>query len=110
MGSFACTRCGDCCRWRGAVKVTDDEVDAIAAFLNMPVTEFLERHTVFTPDRRHLSLCDKENGECEFLTVGSDGLAACAIQSVKPRQCRDFPLKWNFHGWEEKCPGGGKLS
>ena len=110
MDDFVCTRCGSCCRWRGAVKVTGDEVDAIAAYLNMPPEEFLERHTVITPDRQHLSLCEKPGGECEFLTVGGDELAACAIQSVKPRQCREFPVKWNFRGWEKQCPGGGKAS
>ena len=27
----------------------------------------------------------------------------CRINPVKPRQCRDFPNKWNFPGWRELC-------
>ena len=57
---FSCKRCGACCRWEGAVKVEEDEVDAIAAFLNMSVEEFLEHHTRLTPDRQHLSLLEEE--------------------------------------------------
>ena len=102
---FSCKRCGACCRWEGAVKVADDEVDAIAAFLNMSVDEFLEKHTRLTPDRKHLSLLEKSSGECEYLTTASDGLPGCAIESVKPRQCREFPAKWNFPGWQKLCKG-----
>ena len=105
MSDFKCLRCGACCRWKGAVKLEDAEVDAIAAYLQMPVAEFLEAHTRLTPDRKHLSLCEKANGECEYLTVAPDGLPACIIEPVKPRQCRVFPDKWNFPGWQEKCSG-----
>ena len=106
MSKFQCRRCGNCCRWPGAVKVTDDEVDAIAGFLDIPLEKFLEEHTVITPDRRHLSLCEKPDGSCEYLITDSAGLPACAIEQVKPRQCRVFPEKWNFPSWETKCAGG----
>ncbi|MBO5668131.1 MAG: YkgJ family cysteine cluster protein [Lentisphaeria bacterium] len=105
MKKFVCSRCGACCRWPGAVKLTDAEVDVIAGFLNIPLADFLENHTVITPDRKHLSLCEKENGECEYLAVDSDGLSLCLIEKVKPQQCRNFPGKWNFPGWQEKCAG-----
>ncbi len=106
MSKFRCRRCGNCCRWPGAVKVTDNEVDAIAAFLEMPLEKFLAEHTVITPDRRHLSLCEKADGSCEYLITDHEGLPACAIEQVKPHQCRSFPEKWNFPGWETKCAGG----
>jgi Fe-S-cluster containining protein len=106
MKKFVCSRCGACCRWPGAVKLEDAEVDAIAAELGISVEEFLADHTEITPDRRHLSLREKANGECEYLAVGEDGLARCLIENVKPRQCRVFPEKWNFPGWEKKCSGG----
>ena len=104
--SFVCKRCGTCCRWEGAVKVAPDEVDAIAAFLQIPVEEFLDKHTRLTPDRKHLSLLEKPSGECEYL-IFTDGMSSCAIEQVKPRQCRDFPEKWNFPGWQKLC-GSGK--
>ena len=89
------------------MKVEADEVDAIAAYLNMSVDEFLEKHTRLTPDRQHLSLMEKTDGECEYLVICDDGLPGCAIEKVKPRQCREFPEKWNFPGWQKLC-GSGK--
>ena len=105
---FVCKRCGACCRWEGAVKLEGNEADAIAGFLGMSVEEFLDKHTRLTPDRQHLSLLEKSNGECEYLTVAPDGLPGCAIESVKPRQCRAFPDKWNFPGWQKLCKSGSK--
>ena len=41
---------------------------------------------------------EKPDGGCIFLE-GND----CAVQSAKPRQCRDFPNLWNFPGFEKFC-------
>lgn len=98
---FQCKRCGSCCRWPGAVKVSSQEVDAIAAFLNIDAENFLEEHTRLTSDRQHLSLCENSRGECEFLVENQ-----CLIEPVKPQQCRNFPEKWNFPGWQKLCAGG----
>lgn len=102
---FVCVRCGRCCRWPGAVKLLDAEVDAVAAFLGLKTADFLRDHTRITPDRQHLSLCEKPDGECEYLGVDETGLPCCLIEPVKPAQCRDFPLKWNFPGWQQECGG-----
>ena len=51
MDDFKCLRCGACCRWKGAVKLDNAEVDAIAGFLQMPVEEFLADHTVIAMER-----------------------------------------------------------
>ena len=104
MKKFVCRRCGNCCRWKGCVKVKPEEVDRIAAFLGIQIEIFLDQYTRLTPDRKHLSLLEKEDGSCQWLTE-IDGLPACAIDRVKPVQCRDFPMKWNFPGWENKCGG-----
>ena len=95
---YECQRCTACCRWPGQVRLTDAEIAQIAAHLNVSEAEFIERHARVRPDRKGLSLLEKPNGECEFL-VGND----CAIQSVKPQQCRDFPNLWNFPGFEKVC-------
>lgn len=99
---FQCVRCGACCRWEGPVRVTEAEVDSIAAYLNIPVRDFLRDHTVLTPDRRSLSLLEKPDGSCCYY---DEQTRSCRIQAVKPAQCRDFPLKWNFPGWEKLCAG-----
>ena len=93
-----CQRCTACCRWLGQVRLTDAEITRIAAHLDLSETDFVARHTRVRPDRRGLSLLEKPNGECEFL-VGND----CAIQPVKPQQCREFPNLWNFPGFEKVC-------
>ena len=41
---------------------------------------------------------DNSRKECVFLE-GED----CAVQLVKPKQCRDFPNLWNFPGFEKIC-------
>lgn len=103
---FECARCGNCCRWEGCVKVNDGEIDAIAEFLGMDVNDFLETYTCLRPDRTGLSLTEAENGSCIFFEDGD--FPRCRINEVKPQQCRDFPLKWNFPGWQKECMG--KLS
>ena len=103
MKEFKCRRCGNCCRWPGAVKLAQGEAEAIAAYLNMGEEEFFEHHTRLTPDRRYLSLIEKTDGSCEFLTADETGLACCAIEEVKPAQCREFPERWNFPDWQKHC-------
>ncbi|MBP7951325.1 MAG: YkgJ family cysteine cluster protein [Verrucomicrobiales bacterium] len=95
---FACQRCANCCKWPGDVVLWEDEADRIARFLGLPVAEFIERFTRLRANRTGLSLTEKENGECIFL----DGID-CRINAVKPQQCRDFPNKWNFPGWRDRC-------
>ena len=80
-----------------------DEIDRIAAFLDMPVDEFIDRHTRLSPDRKHLSLLEKEDGSCRWLVENDP--PECLIDPVKPQQCRDFPEKWNFPGWQSECGG-----
>ena len=93
-----CQRCTACCRWPGDVRLSDGEVARLAAFKGMGEVAFIQQFTRLTEDRRGLSLEEKPNGECVFLE-GND----CAVQSVKPQQCRDFPNLWNFPGFEKTC-------
>ncbi len=104
---FRCLRCGNCCRWPGAVRVGEAEIDAIAAFLGMSTGRFLEECTTLLPDRSGLSLTEKADGSCRFLEEGDP--ARCGIDPAKPAQCRRFPEHWNFPGWERECAGGNAL-
>jgi Fe-S-cluster containining protein len=97
--TYLCQRCGNCCRWPGDVIVTDNEIDAIAAHLDLPVQEFVEHFTKVSANRQHLSLIEKEDGSCFFL----EGQNVCRIQPVKPGQCKGFPNRWRFDGWREIC-------
>jgi len=72
-----------------------------ADFLGMGVHAFTREFTRLTNDRAGLSLTEKDDGSCIFLDADN----ACRIQAVKPKQCRDFPLSWQFEGFERICPG-----
>jgi uncharacterized protein len=95
---YECQRCTACCRWPGQVVLTEAEITKLAAFKNLSEFDFIQQFTRLTENRRGLALKDKPNGECIFLD-GND----CAVQSVKPQQCRDFPNLWNFPGFEKVC-------
>ena len=96
---YQCQRCGNCCRWPGDVRLNDDEVSKIAAFLCLPETDFITRYTHLNANRTGLSLIEKPNGECIFL----EGKNHCQIQAVKPVQCSGFPNQWSFPGWRDVC-------
>ena len=97
-GSFECNRCGTCCRWPGYVRLRGDESERIADFLGISVESFTDRFTIMTEDRKNLSIIEGADGACYFLNE-----KGCAINAVKPDQCRKFPYTWNFFGWREKC-------
>ena len=101
---YQCQRCTACCRWPGQVKVTSEEIEAIARYLGIPEDRFIQEHTRLRPNRDGLALLEKANGECAFLE-GRD----CRLQAVKPAQCRAFPNSWNFPGWREVCEAVPRL-
>jgi uncharacterized protein len=95
---YTCQRCTACCRWPGWVRIDDAEIEVMARLLKMSGHDFIQRYTRLRPNRDGLALIDKPNGECIFLE-GRD----CAVQDVKPMQCRGFPNTWHFPGWREVC-------
>lgn len=95
---YECQRCTACCRWPGQVKLATHEISRIAAYLELDDRTFIETHTRLRPDRTGLALNDRPDGSCIFLENN-----ACAVQPVKPRQCRDFPNLWNFPGFDRIC-------
>ena len=101
---FKCVRCGNCCRWRGWVQITDGDITSIARFLGMEQRDFIEQYTRLHLTRERLALNELPDGRCIFL----DGENVCRIQPVKPLQCRTFPETWNFSDWREQCDGIAK--
>jgi len=74
------------------------EITRLAAFKNLTEHEFIQQFTRLRWDRGGLALREQPDGACIFLE-GND----CAVQPVKPQQCRDFPNLWNFPGFEKIC-------
>ena len=96
---FQCGRCGNCCRPHGYVRLGNDEVAAIAAHVGVGIGEFTGRYTKLTDNRAGLCLTECADGSCGVLSAAGE----CRIQSVKPQQCRDFPVKWSYPGFERNC-------
>lgn len=95
---YQCQRCTACCKWPGDVRLEEEEIPRIAAFMELTEQEFLDRYTRLRTNRQGLSLIEKENHECIMLDGNS-----CRIHPVKPSQCAGFPNKWNFPGWQQVC-------
>ena len=93
-----CQRCTACCRWPGQVRLTDAEISRMAAYKGVTEHEFIQKYTRLRHDRQGLALMEQPDGSCIFLEGES-----CAVQPVKPQQCKDFPNLWNFPGFEKIC-------
>ncbi len=78
--------------------MTDPEITQLAGFLELGEPEFIQRYTRLTQDRRGLALQEQPDGACVFLADND-----CAVQSVKPQQCRDFPNLWRHPEAENQC-------
>lgn len=107
---FTCTQCGDCCSGKpGFVWVNDDEIDALAGQLQLPVHEVRAMHTFQTPRGR--SIRERANGDCIYYEAGK----GCTVYEARPRQCRSWPF-WESNletpeAWNRTvgiCPGAGK--
>jgi Fe-S-cluster containining protein len=93
-----CQRCTACCRWPGQVRLTDAEITRLASFKGLSESDFIQQFTRLRHDRRGLALQEQPDGACIFLEGES-----CAVQPVKPQQCKEFPNLWNFPGFEKIC-------
>ncbi|MEM7623426.1 MAG: YkgJ family cysteine cluster protein [Planctomycetota bacterium] len=112
---FSCTQCGSCCTGpSGYVKFTDDEAQAMAAKLGMPIDEFMRTYTHDTPMGQSLTERETEFGfDCVFLDRDTvPGKAVCSLYEARPAQCRTWPF-WTSnltseHAWRRaamECPG-----
>jgi hypothetical protein len=111
---FQCTQCGDCCTGApGYVWVNKEEIEALAALLQLDVAEFERRYVRQVGVRK--SLIEFPNGDCIFFHGES---RTCQVYEARPRQCRTWPF-WNSNlaspeAWQrtaQQCPGcnRGKL-
>ena len=80
------------------MRLTDAEITRLAAFKGLSESDFIQQFTRLRWDRGGLALQEQPDGACVFLKGEN-----CAVQPVKPQQCRDFPNLWNFPGFEQTC-------
>ena len=86
------------------MRVGDDEIRRIAAFLGMSEQEFIDRETEIAPDRKTLILKSRPDEACVYLTDDN----RCRIHPVKPDKCRTFPFEWTNPDSAEVCPALAK--
>jgi Fe-S-cluster containining protein len=107
---FACqTGCTECCRQKGFVYLTPDDLIRMAEFTGMAPQAFETKYVYRT--RRQMRLrVPRDGGTCPFLLD-----AGCSIHPAKPTQCRIFPfwpeLLESRREWKKTaryCPGIGK--
>jgi Fe-S-cluster containining protein len=109
FNTSACASCGaHCCSGEsGYIRISQNEMVAIANFLKMDVETFMQIYLYkdgfkwAIKERKRDDLYD-----CAFLDYKSGN---CLIYSVRPNQCRTFPF-WDYY--KEKidelkveCPG-----
>lgn len=99
LNKFQCLRCHECCKKPGYVYLNQQEAEACAVFLGLNPFEFINRFCDLQ-DRRRLVLKRREDESCIFLSDNG-----CAVHDVKPKQCRDFPVKWRTEQSFEYCEG-----
>ena len=108
---FECLGCGRCCRGDpGYVYVLKQEIQALAALLELPIAEFREAHVRRVGSR--YSLVERANGDCVFFDRQT---GRCRVYHARPRQCRTWPF-WASNlrtpeAWQRTCracPGSGR--
>jgi Fe-S-cluster containining protein len=106
---FECQRgCTECCRQRGFVYLTEQDLLRAAAFLGITAEAFERKYVYRT--RRRLRLRVPREAHCHFLNA-----EGCSIHPAKPTQCRIFPFwpelvesRREWHKAAAYCPGIGK--
>ena len=105
---FACQPgCTNCCRQRGYVYLSEEDLRRAAAHVGVTAAAFEKRYVYRT---RHLLRLRKPRGsQCPFLLEGG-----CGIHPDKPTQCRVFPFwpelvedRGLWRATAEHCPGIG---
>ena len=80
--------------------LSESDISGLAAFLHLSPHEFIQANTRLADNRAFLSLKEKADGSCIFLRDNR-----CAVYSVRPEQCRQFPLGWTVEGGCPKASG-----
>lgn len=101
---FRCTLCGDCCRGYGGTYVSQEDIAAIARFLAIDPSVFIDRFCRMSGGR--YLLAQRADGYCIFWDT------VCTLHPVKPRMCRQWPFiesvvrdAFNWKIMAAACPG-----
>lgn len=106
----ACEACaGACCTGEsGYIWAKYDEIEKMAAFLELTIEEFATMYLKKVGHR--YSIIEKQIGIADYACIFFDeAKRRCSIYPVRPRQCRTFPfwetLKNSSEEVKKECPG-----
>ena len=108
--NFSCLQCGKCCWDEGEyteVYVSQEDIQKMAAFLNMFPNEFYEKYVTKSDC---YNILKSRKGACIML---QDSM--CVVYPARPQQCATWPF-WpenvRRHVWygevKKRCPGVGR--
>ena len=70
----------------------------------LKLLDAIQHSTLKAALREYEATGDHDHGRGSIRPGGPCGEGDdCAVQPVKPQQCRDFPNLWNFPGFEKTC-------
>lgn len=88
---LGCNMCDKCCVYRGDIRLLPINVCRISKYLNISVSEFVEKYTDRVEESK-LELVLKTVGELRQCILYDNNIKGCGIHKVKPMQCVMFPL------------------
>lgn len=104
----SCESCGGrCCRWGGYVWVTEEEVLALAAALQLDLETFADQHLRAAYGR--MSLQERLWEGEQLCSLFDPASGRCLVYAARPEQCRSFPFwesyRRNYRKLLAICPG-----
>ncbi len=107
---FKCTGCGGCCKGGGDVFFTEEDVQAIEEYLNIPQNKsrkFRKQFIQYTENGLHVHSSEID---CFFLKENR-----CEVYPHRPLQCRSYPFWTSLYRSKDSllqltkgCPGAMK--
>jgi len=85
---FECTGCSKCCKVKGDVWATNNEMGAMAKLLGVSMADFRRDYQARAQTPPGWGLLKADGGPCVFL----DGEGKCSIYGARPLQCRAYPF------------------
>ncbi len=94
---YLCRQCG--ARAAGGIRAQPAaEIAPLAGHLGITLRpEFIARFTTLAARPPGIDFNRQSDGAV------FSGKSLCRVHAVKPLQCRDFPARWNFNGFEKLC-------
>jgi Fe-S-cluster containining protein len=102
---FSCTSCGKCCKTKGSVWLSPDEISKTSKYLNLDMDTFIANYAHRTLSENELVWMqlknDPEDEACIFLED-----TKCKIYEVRPVQCSTYPFWPNIleseYSWDKE--------